>query len=308
METPAQYNLAPLPPPPPAPGLYRDMPADLYHRIQAMSASGLRRMRKSPAHYYGLTLDPARPAEVPTPAMLNGTLVHCCIFEPEEVDKRYIVVPSDAPRRPSSVQRNAKKPSPETLEAIAWWDEFARRAAGATVVEQEQIDAARLQAAAVRALPEVGALLTDGEGETSAFWIDEETGELCKCRPDWVSPAGEGVIILDGKTAFDASPEGFAKTAWNMDYTLQAAWYSDGYTAATGKPVHGFVFGAVENSWPHQAAPYMLDDEVMAWARRENRRLLNLYAECRRTGQWPGYAQTVQPITMPAWAFKEINA
>ena len=266
-------------------GLVLDMPAEVYHATHAMSAGGLKRMRQSPAHYYGMQLDPSRPAPgEPTPAMKNGTLVHCCIFEPHAVAERYVVKPADLDGR--------------TKEGKAWKEANA----GREIVDAAQMAAAQAQADALRRLPEIGALLSDGFGEASAFWIDEATGELCKCRPDWTSPAGDGVILLDGKTCQDASPEGFSRQIWNMDYWLQAAWYSDGYEKATGKRVHGFVFAAVESSWPHAAAAYMLGDDVLEKARAENRRLLDLYAECRRTGIWPGYQQSIQAIALPAWA------
>lgn len=265
-------------------GLVLDMPAERYHAIPAMSAGGLKRMRQSPAHFYGMQLDPSRPKPgEPTPAMKNGTLVHCCIFEPTEVDARYVVKPDGM--------------NFSTKDGKAWRDAQTRE-----VVEAEQMAAAKAQATALRRLPEIGALLSDGYGEASAFWIDDETGELCKCRPDWTSPAGDGVILLDGKTCQDASPGGFSRAIWNMDYWLQAAWYSDGFTAATGLRVHGFVFAAVESSWPHAAAAYMLGDDALDKARAENRRLLDLYAECKRSGVWPGYQQSIQPIALPAWA------
>lgn len=265
-------------------GLILDMPAERYHAIQAMSAGGLKRMRQSPAHFYGMQLDPNRPQPgEPTPAMKNGTLVHCCIFEPAAVDERYVVKPDGM--------------NFSTKDGKAWRDAQARE-----IVEAEQMASAKAQAAALRRLPEIGALLSDGYGEASAFWIDDETGELCKCRPDWTSPAGDGVILVDGKTCQDASPDGFSRAIWNMDYWLQAAWYSDGFTAATGLRVHGFVFAAVESSWPHAAAAYMLGDDALDKARAENRRLLNLYAECKRAGVWPGYQESIQPIALPAWA------
>ena len=37
-------------------------------------------------------------------------------------------------------------------------------------------------------------------------------------------------------------------------------------------------------------------------ARAENRRLLNLYAECKRTGIWPGYPAGISHINLPRWA------
>lgn len=284
-------------------GLHRDMPAETYHAIHAMSAGGLTRMKQSPAHFYGIQLDPSRPQSgEPTAAMANGTLVHCAIFEPDALARRYQVAPADAPRKPTDVQRRAAKPSPETLAAIAWWDAFAARSKGAQIVDAADMAAAQAQARAVRALPDIAALLSEGYGESSAFWIDQQTDELCKCRPDWVSPAGDGVILIDGKTCRDASPDGFGRAVYTMDYHLQAAWYSGGFEHATGMHVHGFVFAAVENTWPHIAAAYMLGDDVLEAARRENRRLLNRYAECKRTGVWPGYAAGVNLINLPKWA------
>ncbi len=283
-------------------GLVPDMPAEEYHAVRAMSASGLKLMRQSPAHYFGTHLDPNRPDEKASRSKANGTLTHCLMLEPAEFDKRFIVVPEEAPNRPSDRQRKAAKPSPETVAAVAWWDAFNRSAAGKIVVEAEALASAKAQAAAVRALPDVAALLSVGQAEASAFWIDEQTGELCKCRPDHTHPAGDGVILVDGKTCQDASAQGFGRSIWNYGYHLQAAWYADGFERATGQRVHGFVFAAVESAWPHQAAAYMLGDDVLDKARTENRRLLNLYAECKRTGNWPGYQAGIQLINLPPWA------
>lgn len=241
-------------------------------------------MAQSPRHFYGLQLDPTRPPGGTTPSMRNGTLVHTLVLEPQQFDARYVVRPDGLDGR--------------TKEGKAW----AADNLGREHLEPKDLAAAVAQAGALRELPDVAALLTDGVAESSAFWIDQATGELCKCRPDWTSPVGDGVVLLDVKTTSDASPDGFGRQVWNMRYHLQAAWYSDGYTLATGRPVHGFVFAVVENTWPHCAAAYMLDDAAMEKARTENRRLLDLYAQCKASGQWPGYPSEIQPLTLPAWA------
>lgn len=276
---------------PPLLGLLPDMPAHAYHATRALSASGLKLLRQSPAHYYGETLDPMRPQKATTPALANGTLVHCATFEPDQVAARYLVKPAGLDGR--------------TKEGKAWLAEHETDPR--VIVSGADMAAAMAQAAALRRLPDVAALLAEGYAEASAFWVDDETGELCKCRPDWVSPAGDGAVILvDGKTCQDASPEGFARTIWNFGYHLQAAHYTGGFTAATGLQVRGFVFAAVESSWPHAAAAYVLDDAVLAHARAENRRLTDLYAACKAKNEWPGYAPEIQPITLPRWAMKEI--
>jgi exodeoxyribonuclease VIII len=82
-------------------GLLRDMPAEQYHAIHALSAGGLKRLRQSPAHFFGLQLDQNRPEPgEPSPAMKNGTLVHCALFEPDQVAARYVVRPADLDGRP----------------------------------------------------------------------------------------------------------------------------------------------------------------------------------------------------------------
>lgn len=272
-------------------GLIPYMPAESYHAIAAMSAGGLKRMRQSPAHFYGQQLHPCRPHSRPTPAMKAGTLFHVALFEPGELASRYAVKPEGL--------------SLATKDGKAWKESVP---VGLEIIDADDLAKARAQAANVLALPEVAALMAEGMAEASAFWIDPETGEMCKCRPDWTSPAFDGVVLIDGKSCGDASPDGFARTAWNMGYLHTAAWYIDGYQAATGQRVHGYVFGAVEHEWPHVAAAYMVPDDVLDMARADNRRLLNLYAECKRTGIWPGYSAGISLITLPAWAQRQLES
>ena len=172
---------------------------------------------------------------------------------------------------------------------------------GCELVTEEQMHTAMRQAAAIRALPEVAAIFDDGHAEISAFATDAETGVEMKARPDWTSPAGGGVILLDLKTCADASPEGFAKAVANFAYPIQQVHYCDVYEAATGVEVQAFVFAAVENAYPYAAAVYCIPEEWRVVAERERRRLIALYAECKASGHWPGFADTVQLLPMPRW-------
>lgn len=266
-------------------GTLHGLPSADYHAIDALGASGLRKLARSPRHFFAAHLDPNRPANEPTPAMRAGTLAHCAVLEPEALALRYVVKPPGHDGR--------------TKEGKAWLQSVAP---GFEIVTADEWTTAQRQADAVRALPEIGPLFSNGRAEVSAFWVDEATGELCKCRPDWEAPAGEGVVLLDVKTTQDASPAGFPRSIANFRYDLQAAWYSDGYEKASGRMVLGFVFTAVEADYPHAAAAYMLDDVTLDKARAENRRLLDLYAACKTSGVWPGYPTDVQIVQLPAWA------
>jgi hypothetical protein len=266
------------------PGIYPNLPMAEYLAAPAMSASGLRLMRQSPAHYYGAVLDPERPPPAePSPQMRNGTMVHCATFEPAALAQRYV-------ERPDGIDYRTK-------DGKAWRD-----AQTAEIVEPAALETALAQAASLRRHPDIAGLLHKGLPEVSAFWRDEETGVLCKCRPDWVYSVNSGVILVDGKTCRDASRDGFARQIWQYRYDLAAAWYSDGWQAAGGAEVKGYVFACVESAWPHVAAGYMLADDELDNARAEYRRLLHLYADCVRQDRWPGYQTGIQQINLPRWA------
>jgi exodeoxyribonuclease VIII len=175
-----------------------------------------------------------------------------------------------------------------------------------TVLEPEEWDQLMSMRDAVMAHPMARALLTGkpGKAEQSVYWIDEKTGVLCRCRPDFWR---EDNIIVDLKTTEDASPEGFAKSIANWSYDTQDAFYTDGVLAATGKPLRAFVFLAVEKSArvvDGQAlgvGVYQLDEAGRAIGRAKYQEDLAVYAQCAKSNIWPCYGDKITPISLPAW-------
>jgi hypothetical protein len=265
---------------------------DYHRKARGVSKSALDKIARSPAHYYAAYLDPAAPPwPDPTPAMRAGTLAHCATLEPAEFDARYVVSPEGIDRR--------------TKAGKEAWEEFQASAAGREIIGAEERAKAFAQAASVLRLPDVAEAMETGHAEVSMFWTDCETGLACKCRPDWIHSCGDaGVILLDLKTTKDASPREFAKSVANYRYHVQAAFYSDGFEAATGRKVLAFIFAAVEGDYPYQAAAYMLDEAAMQAGRAEYRRNLRTLAECRTTNEWPGYSSAIEMLSLPAWALK----
>jgi len=272
-------------------GLVYGLENEAYHSGPGLSNSGLSLLAKSPAHYYGKKLDPRRPAEVTKGGQLEGSLMHCALLEPAEFDKRYPVGPS--------VNRNTKA-----------WKEFSEAHPGLECIQQDQKDAAYLQAESLRSKvrenPDMAELLSLGDPEVSGYWIDEATGVLCRFRADWVHPVIEngrrrGVILFDGKTYSDASEREFSKQVGRKGYYRQAAFYSDGYQRCTGERVLAFVFGAVETEWPHVSQTYVLNDEAMSLGREECLALVQTYADCQKSGVWPGYARGMQLLALPSY-------
>lgn len=265
-------------------GVIHEMSNAAYHLVPALGSSGLRKLARSPAHYYAAMLDPQRPIVEPTPAMKAGTLAHCATLEPHTLAERYVVRPEGLDGR--------------TKEGKAW---LASVPVGLEVVSAEQMQTATRQAAAIRALPEIGALLDKGRTEVSVFSVDGPTGVTLKARPDLVSPAGDDCILIDLKTTTSASPKDFARSVVNFGYAMQSVQYSDVYEQASGQKVLGFLFMATESEYPHAAAAYMLPDEWLEIARKERRRLIDLYAGCLASGKWPGYGDEIVLLEMPVW-------
>jgi len=285
-------------------GLYPDLGIDQYHQGRGISKTGLDLVAKSPAHYYARYLDPQRPPEPSRAGQLEGSLAHCALLEPDEFFKRYASLPPDAPRRPTEAQWKAKNPSPESIASMAWWEKFNADHVGKQIITGEQATTAFRQAESVRKLPDVREILEVGAAEQSAYWIDPETGELCRCRPDWNRPCGESeVILLDLKTYSSACPAEFARQVARKRYHVQDGFYSDGYGTASKRTVLDFVFVAVETEWPYFACAMRLDPASREQGQRQYQRDLAIFARCKENNEWPPYSQEIETISLPAWAF-----
>jgi exodeoxyribonuclease VIII len=284
------------------PAIVPDLRAERYHRHPAVSKHGLDDFRKAPALYL-YNRENHRP---PTPALLFGSLYHTVILEPDLIGELYAVVPKDAPKRPSMIQIKAKKPSLETLEAIAWWDNFTARTQGKTIVDAadivtcQQMRQAMMKNEACRNALEEARLYT----EASMFWIDERTGVKCRARPDIIRTDG---LIIDPKTCADASEEAFQRAAFNYGYYRQAAMYLDGLEAITGEKPKAFVFLAQESEPPFLCRAYVASPQMIEYGRIQIREDLERFAKCEATGVWPGLGDMPAELNLPAWAMPKAD-
>lgn len=281
------------------PSMVLDMPAAEYHAREEISKHGLDVFSELPARFKYERENP----EETTAAMRFGSLVHLAVLEPELFESSVAFIPEDAPRKPSDLQRNAKKPSPETAAAVEWWDNFLARIAGKEIItptEHAELCGIR---DAIHAHPVASKLLAlPGHVEPSLFWTDAETGIACRSRMDKVIPKHR--IIIDLKTCVDASQTKFSKDCANFRYDVQSAIYPDAAQAVLGGEDWRFLFIAVEKSAPYFVAVYEAD-EVMRFAGREKYRSeLSSYAACVESGKWPAHPDIIAPISLPAWAIR----
>jgi hypothetical protein len=173
------------------------------------------------------------------------------------------------------------------------------RGNGLTPVLPRDLETARAMVQALGADEEASLLLSPRRPETSVFWVDE-TGVRRRCRFLRDSDPETGrTLLIDYKTAGNASPRAWARDAAVFGYEMQAAWCLDGATAAgIEDPV--FVFLVQEKTPPYLPAIYRLDAEATRIGRWRNRRALDLWQRCTATGVWPGY-RSDGGLPLPSW-------
>jgi hypothetical protein len=329
------------------PGVYAGVSNADYHGGEGVSKSMLDVLAdRSPLHLHYMRTAANDNERQPTPAQRIGTMFHALLLEPDEFDRTHVlpcVIPEgalvtvddikgalkDAGEKvtgtKSELTERLKAVRPESIFADEVKQQFAISNAGRTIMTHEEWEQLRNMRDAVMAHPAASALLSvQGWAELSAFWVDGQTGELCRCRPDFWRKDG---VLVDVKTTEDASPEEFARSIANWRYHVQHAMYVDGITETLLQasernlnsafpdgipPVpKAFVFLAVEksacvvNGQAKGVAVYVLDEESVRLGGALYHRDLGRYAHCNTTGVWPGYGDKLQSITLPAYEFSK---
>lgn len=126
-------------------------------------------------------------------------------------------------------------------------------------------------------------------------------------RLDWLpdTPVSGRMIVADFKTTDKtngASPTVFAKTAADLGYYRQKAWYLRLLAALGISNDAAFVFVVQETEPPYLVSIIELDQEALLIGDAEMSQALDIYAECTATGRWPGYTDDeVAIVSLPRW-------
>lgn len=237
-----------------------------YHKADGLSKTMMDQLAKSPAHLKSYMEEEQKETE----AMILGQVFHTLVLEPNKFEKEFAIAPEVDKR---------------TVQGKLEYGYFCQANEDKTIITRSQFDQVMKWVDAVRKHPVAKKLLSGkGENEVSIFWVDEETGEVCKARPDRIKDG----YIIDLKTAVSAQPDEFQKNAYRLGYHRQAAWFEDAYRHTLGEP-KGFKFIVVEKTAPYCVMVYIADDFSKEIAAIENRKLLNTYHECKESGNWYGY-------------------
>ncbi len=302
-------------------GIYDNLPEMDYHGGAGLSASTLVEMGRSPAHCKA-KLDGLR--EKRTRALDLGQALHCAVLEPKRFPNAYIEAPNPLDPQYAGVIPVADVKLKEHCKALGitgysklkkddlkqailevapdtrFWDEVvAEVEAAATVLSENDMDLCRGVMASVQNHDKASKAFSKGVAERSIYWEDAETGLLCRGRMDYYRE--DLGIIFDLKSCLDARYSKFQKDILNYHYHQKASWYLDG-CRALGLPANGFAWLAIEKELPYAIGLYMASDEMLQLGRSEMRLMLTQFADCQRSGIWPGYPDEFCTIELPEWA------
>lgn len=274
----------------PAPGMYLDVPEDVYRAAPGVNHSLLCELDQTPAH---CRYRQAVPREQ-TAAMKLGTLIDLAIFG----------LPTPPLVQPPATYTNDKG------EVKAWnWNANACKAwrddqesAGHAVITPDQAEALTSAKVAINQSECAQRILRHGHHQVSCWW-EEWTSEgplLCKSRMDWLPLYGDALVDL--KSTFDSSPEAFRKRIEEHCYDTQAAFYLRGFNKLNpDHPRARWCWIVAHTEPPYLPAFYYLDAEDLQMADTTVTEWLHTFATCHSRGYWPGYPDDLVEIRLSRW-------
>lgn len=239
--------------------------------------SHLRAIARSPMHYRAAVEAPREQ----TPAMRMGTIVHGLVLGGGTT------VVYDGERRGKA------------------WAEFAAAHEGREIVTAAEVGRAVPIVDAVMADPVAGPLLRAEGARREEMMAWSMDGLPCQGTPDYFDP--QTGVLLDLKTTSDASPRAFARHAWSYSYHAQLAWYAHALTLA-GHTVRECLLVAVETSAPHGVTVHRLSPRALEEGTRAWRAWWEQLRICSTADQWPGYAESICTLDVPAWLEEDDGA
>lgn len=260
------------------PGFYTNLTNAQYHSGPGISKSGLDHIAHCPS-----SLPWSREAPVDQEklkAMDFGTALHCLLLEPEEFDKQFIVAPK------FNLRTNAGKEE---------WENFQLEHDDKIIMTAEEWRQLQIMLGSVNAHPTARWIFEQaGVNEASIYWTDDETGELCRVRPDRILT--DHHIIVDVKTV--AGIDQFYWHAVDFRYFVQDAMYSAGYESHFGvRPSFWFLAVSTKvNCGRYPVMVYELKADMKTKGEEEFRRCLEIYRRCRTEDDWAHISILEKPV------------
>lgn len=288
-------------------GVYADIAAEDYHKIDALNASTVKAFCKSGIHgEHELTKPP--PA---SEALWFGGAFHSAVLEPDDFAKRM----HPYQKEEGSDNETGIGPSADVAHR-----KYLAEHPDSIPMRKGWIKTITGMRGRIENHPDCPYLLhgTDGQNELTFIWraivvIDGVRVTVpCKARADryikGFQPHKDAAIvsgILDVKTCRDSSVSGFEKAIGTFGYHIQAAWYLAG-AIRNGMidRIHDDSYNiiAVEKTAPYPVGVYPINTASLQYGVKECERGMREYLKYRLYGHTSGPTDYKVTMGIPAWA------
>lgn len=261
-----------------AAGVYPDISIDQYHRDihlcdgPSISSSGLRTIiTESPAHYWAFSpYNQNRFPSKATKAIDIGRASHSWVLGEPAFYAYFTVSPYD---------------KFTTKEARAWRDSEPR-----TILTADEFELVKAMAAVQKSSPQVMRAFEDGAPEVSLLWRDKTTGIWLRSRPDWFPNNPAARFITEYKSCRSIEPSDFSRDVFDeYGYEIQVAMMVDGVREVLGIEPVGVCLVCQEKTPPYLVELRMFTEDQIEDGRALYHHALGIFAQCLKSGQWPGY-------------------
>ena len=229
------------------------LPEAVYRAAPGLNYSILKLIDQSPQHCRQAQLYPE--ADTPSRRYLRG--VHCAVLEPARFNEEHSV---------------GKCPGKVALTELQ-----ATRING---IQQ-----------AVKRCHELNKIIAYGKTEVSIFAMDPTWNVMTKARIDILAfDIDDTAYEYDLKNCGDARIKEFYWQVKKRNWIEQRAFYRDRLKILGVKQVRSAIV-PIEDDAPHGITIYPIDPPDLDKARERYNRWLEIYCQCLKKDEWPGYPE-----------------
>lgn len=263
---------------------FHDLDFDEYKAADAANASGLKAIRRSPAHYQYFKANPKK-----TDAKDFGSLLHTLVLEPEWLERR---------------AKRKKKVDGRTKEGKAYNEAFnAELEPGVLAVDEVEFDNLLRARDNLMKNSWTKRVMGKGKNEQSAFFLEtvDDKKIFCKSRIDKICNGW----TIEVKTAANASKHRFNNDIIKFGYDIQAYMQRRAFEESEKCSPEGHMWLCVESDEVFGVAIYTAEPRIIEHGCWKAQKALMTYAECYESGVWPCYEEKPVALDLPAWAVYE---
>ena len=298
----------------PALGRHEGVPMPDYHASPHLGSSAFGALSQSPAAFRWQQ-DHPQPSNR-TKALRLGSAAHTAILEPDAFESTYSLDPEPSDEWLAEKIAKIEAKGGDVATAAKGWrntdhyrgERWKVEGKGKEIITQDEWDKAQRIRDNLWNVPsearDVVSMMT--ASEVSYAVTDPVTGLGLQCRFDLEAEWSR--IFADVKTARDASAWAFGKQAYDLGYYRSHAFYRYVHKLWCGEDdISEYLYLVIETEPPFETAVFRLDEPAMQLGADSVNHLLGVLAECNRTGEWPGRSNTVQPLSLPTYAYFNVN-